>query len=48
MNADTDYIEMAQLLGDAGLPGEAHDGSGKGDEQRCCSKTSTRSAPRAY
>jgi tetratricopeptide (TPR) repeat protein len=22
-NADTDYIEMAQLLGDAGLPGEA-------------------------
>jgi hypothetical protein len=23
MNADTDYIEMAQLLGDAGLPGEA-------------------------
>jgi hypothetical protein len=22
MNADTDYIEMAQLLGDAGLPGE--------------------------
>ena len=25
MNADTDYIEMAQLLGDAGLPGEAED-----------------------
>ena len=25
MNADTDYIEMAQLLGDAGLPGEAYD-----------------------
>ena len=24
MNADTDYIEMAQLLGDAGLPGEAN------------------------
>ena len=24
MNADTDYIEMAQLLGDAGLPGEAY------------------------
>lgn len=23
MNVDTDYIEMAQLLGDAGLPGEA-------------------------
>src|SRR5258708_8518657 len=23
MNADTDYIEMAQLLGDAALPGEA-------------------------
>jgi tetratricopeptide (TPR) repeat protein len=23
MNADTDYIEMAQLLGDVGLPGEA-------------------------
>jgi tetratricopeptide (TPR) repeat protein len=23
MNADTDYIEMAQLLGDADLPGEA-------------------------
>jgi tetratricopeptide (TPR) repeat protein len=23
MNADTDYIEMAQLLGDTGLPGEA-------------------------
>jgi tetratricopeptide (TPR) repeat protein len=23
MDADTDYIEMAQLLGDAGLPGEA-------------------------
>lgn len=23
MNADTDYIEMSQLLGDAGLPGEA-------------------------
>jgi len=23
MNADTDYMEMAQLLGDAGLPGEA-------------------------
>jgi tetratricopeptide (TPR) repeat protein len=23
MNADTDFIEMAQLLGDAGLPGEA-------------------------
>jgi tetratricopeptide (TPR) repeat protein len=23
MNADTDYIEMAQLLGDKGLPGEA-------------------------
>jgi hypothetical protein len=23
MQADTDYIEMAQLLGDAGLPGEA-------------------------
>src|SRR5580704_7342308 len=23
MNADTDYIEMAQVLGDAGLPGEA-------------------------
>jgi tetratricopeptide (TPR) repeat protein len=23
MNADTDYIEMAQMLGDAGLPGEA-------------------------
>lgn len=23
MSADTDYIEMAQLLGDAGLPGEA-------------------------
>src|ERR1700735_1321447 len=23
MNADSDYIEMAQLLGDAGLPGEA-------------------------
>ena len=23
MNADTDYIEMAQLLGDRGLPGEA-------------------------
>src|ERR1700742_3832058 len=23
MNADTDYIEMTQLLGDAGLPGEA-------------------------
>lgn len=23
MNADTDYIEMAQLLGDSGLPGEA-------------------------
>jgi TolA-binding protein len=23
MNADTDYIEMAQLLGDASLPGEA-------------------------
>jgi tetratricopeptide (TPR) repeat protein len=24
MNADTDYIEMAQLLADAGLPGEAY------------------------
>jgi tetratricopeptide (TPR) repeat protein len=24
MNADSDYIEMAQLLGDAGLPGEAY------------------------
>ena len=29
MNADTDYIEMAQLLGDAGLPGEAQAVLGK-------------------
>ncbi len=35
MNADTDYIEMAQLLGDAGVAGRGADGSGEGDEYRC-------------
>ena len=34
MNADTDYIEMAQLLGDAALPGEAADGAREGDVLR--------------
>ena len=45
MNADTDYIEMAQLLGDAALPGEAAGGAREGDVQRRRSRTSTRSAP---
>ena len=34
MNADTDYIEMAQLLGDAGAAGRGGRGSGQGHERR--------------
>ena len=45
-NADTDYIEMAQLLGDAALPGEA---AAVLDQAMSAapSRTSTKSAPPA-
>jgi hypothetical protein len=46
MTADTDYIEMAQLLGDAALPGEAAPCSTR-QCRPASSRMSTRSAPRA-